>query len=93
MCLRQVVYAARPGTIGGPFKTPVGRAVFPGLEASQTLQPPNVCINRVEYKTLGFIPGTSSQEGYFEPVDGNTFKVGGGSAGSGTGMQGGTTWW
>ena len=30
-----VVYAARPGTIAGPFKSPVGRVVFPGLESSQ----------------------------------------------------------
>lgn len=145
-----MVYAARPGTVAGPFKSPVGRVVFPGLgssqvgwagcwlwlaacikgcsaprgrrkgtlcsrlwlaggsahttswglrrvlglsfplkpkrlgcpprpalcSAAQELAPPNVCINKAQFKTLGFIPGSVKQEGYFEPIDGNSFKVG-----------------
>ena len=71
----EVRYASKPGTAGGPFRTPVGRLVFPGQRAIQIIEEPNVCINQIEFKTLGFIPGSVTQEGTVEPVDGRTFEI------------------
>lgn len=71
----EVVFASKPQTAGGPFRSPVGRAVFPGQRAIQIIEAPNVCINEVSYKTLGFIPGTARQEGEIEPIDEETFQI------------------
>ncbi len=43
----QVLYASKPQTAGGPFRSPVGRTVFPGQRATQSIQEPNICINEV----------------------------------------------
>lgn len=71
----EVRYASKPETAGGPFRTPVGRLVFPGQRAIQIIEEPNVCVNQIEFKTLGFIPGSVTQEGTVEPVDGRTFEI------------------
>jgi hypothetical protein len=71
----EVRYASKPQTAGGPFKSPTGRVVFPGQQAIQVIEEPNVCINEINFKTLGFIPGSVSQQGTIEPVDGRTFEI------------------
>lgn len=43
----QVLYASKPQTAGGPFRSPLGRTVFPGQRATQSIQEPNICINEV----------------------------------------------
>lgn len=43
----EVLYASRPETAGGPFRSPLGRAVFPGQSARQTLAEPNLVLNEV----------------------------------------------
>jgi len=68
-------YASKPQTAGGPFKTPVGRTVFPGQKASQIIEEPNLCVNEIQYKALGFLPGSVRQEGTIEPIDGRTFEI------------------
>eukprot|EP00890_Picochlorum_soloecismus_P006459 jgi/Picsp_1/6814/NSC_04153-R1_plastid-lipid-associated protein 8 len=68
-------YASKPQTAGGPFKTPIGRTVFPGQQASQIIEEPNLCVNEIRYKTLGFLPGSVRQEGTIEPIDGRTFEL------------------
>ena len=68
-------YASKPQTAGGPFKTPVGRIVFPGQQASQIIEEPNLCVNEIRYKSLGFLPGSVRQEGTIEPLDGRTFEL------------------
>jgi hypothetical protein len=70
-----VRYASKPTTAGGPFKTLPGRVVFPGQTATQVLEEPNVCINEISFKTLGFIPGTVTQEGTIDAIDGNSFEI------------------
>jgi hypothetical protein len=71
----EVVYASKPTTAGGPFRSPIGRAVFPGQRATQVIAEPNVCINEVSYKALGFVPGSARQEGEIEPINGTTFQI------------------
>jgi hypothetical protein len=70
-----VVYASKPETAGGPFRSPIGRVVFPGQRAIQTIAPPNICINEVSYKALGFVPGAARQNGEIEPLDESTFQL------------------
>ena len=71
----EVVYASKPQTAGGPFRSPIGRAVFPKQRAIQIISEPNVCINEVSYKAFGFVPGAARQEGEIEPVDETTFQI------------------
>ncbi|KAL4445820.1 hypothetical protein ABPG77_009019 [Micractinium sp. CCAP 211/92] len=71
----EVLYASKPQTAGGPFRSPVGRTVFPGQRATQSIQEPNICINEVSYKTLGFLPGRARQEGEIEPINSTTFQL------------------
>lgn len=71
----EVRYASKPQTAGGPFKTPIGRIVFPGQTAIQVIAEPNVCINEISFKTLGFVPGSVTQEGTIDPLDGRTFEI------------------
>jgi hypothetical protein len=71
----EVRYASKPTTAGGPFRSPLGRALFPGQQASQTIVRPNVCVNELTFKTLGFLPGKVTQEGTIEAIDGNTFEI------------------
>lgn len=71
----EVRYASKPQTAGGPFKSPIGRVVFPGQQAIQVIEEPNVCVNEINFKTLGFIPGSVKQQGTIEPVDGRTFEI------------------
>jgi hypothetical protein len=71
----EVLYASKPGTAGGPFRSPLGRIVFPGQKARQTIAPPDIVINEVSYKALGFVPGSARQEGEIETVDEYTFKI------------------
>lgn len=71
----EVLYASKPQTAGGPFRSPLGRTVFPGQRATQSIQEPNICINEVSYKTLGFLPGRARQEGEIEPINNSTFQL------------------
>lgn len=71
----EVLYASKPGTAGGPFRSPLGRVIFPGQKARQTIAPPDLVINEVSYKALGFVPGSARQEGEIETVDEYTFKI------------------
>ncbi|PSC67954.1 putative plastid-lipid-associated chloroplastic [Micractinium conductrix] len=71
----EVLYASKPQSAGGPFRSPLGQAVFPGQRARQLIQEPNVCINEVTFKTLGFIPGKVRQEGEIKAIDNNTFQI------------------
>jgi hypothetical protein len=71
----EVVYASKPQTAGGPFRSPIGRAVFPGQRATQVIAEPNICINEVSYKALGFVPGSARQEGEIEPINETTFQI------------------
>jgi hypothetical protein len=59
-----------------------------GQKARQTLEEPNLLINEVEFKTLGFLPGRSRQVGTIQPVTGDTFLVRG-VGGVGEGRQSG----
>jgi hypothetical protein len=43
----EVVYASKPQSVGGPFRSPIGRVVFPSQRALQSLQEPNIFINEV----------------------------------------------
>ena len=70
-----MLYASKPQTAGGPFRSLPGRIVFPGQRALQRLSPPNVCVNEVTYKALGFVPGSARQDGEFEAVSGDTFQL------------------
>ena len=49
-------------------------------------QPPNVLVNEVSYKTLGFLPGSVRQEGEITPISSDTFEVRG-RAGAGRGQR------
>ena len=71
----QVLYASKPQTAGGPFRSPLGQIVFPGQKVLQRLAAPDSCVNEVSYKALGFIPGAARQEGEIQPLDGRTFRV------------------
>jgi len=71
----EVVYASKPTTAGGPFRSPIGRAIFLGQRATQVIAEPNICINEVSYKALGFVPGSARQEGEIEPINGTTFQI------------------
>lgn len=57
-------------------------------------QPPNVLVNEVSYKTLGFLPGSVRQEGEITPINSDTFEVrgrrGGWGGGSAQGQLGRT---
>ena len=72
-----MLYASKPQTAGGPFRSPLGQVVFPGQRLTQRLAPPATCVNEVSYKALGFVPGVARQEGEIQPLDARTFKVGG----------------
>lgn len=71
----EIVYASKPQTAGGPFRSPIGRTVFPGQRAIQIISPPNICSNEVSFKTLGFIPGAARQDGEIEPLNETTFQL------------------
>ena len=71
----ELLWASSPGTAGGPFRSALGQVVFPGQRISQTLAPPNTCINQVAYKALGFVPGAARQVGEIEARDGATFSL------------------
>jgi hypothetical protein len=43
----QVVYASKPQATGGPYRSALGLAVFPGQRAVQTIEAPNVVVNEV----------------------------------------------
>lgn len=42
----EVLYASKPQTAGGPFRSPLGRTVFPGQRAVQRLQVGTVAVDR-----------------------------------------------
>ncbi len=71
----EVRYASKPTTAGGPFKTLPGRIVFPGQVAVQEIQEPDVIINEINFKTLGFVPGSVTQVGTISPVSGSAFEI------------------
>lgn len=71
----EVLYCSKPAAVGGPLKKGAGPILFPGQQARQILQEPNVLINEVEFKTLGFLPGFSRQYGQIKPISGDTFLV------------------
>ena len=71
----EVRYASKPTTAGGPFKSAPGRVVFPGQVAIQEIQEPDVIINEISFKTLGFVPGTVTQVGTITPVSGAAFEI------------------
>lgn len=43
----QVLYSSKPSAVGGPLRSAVGTAVFPGQDARQVLEAPNKLINLV----------------------------------------------
>ncbi|KAG2493381.1 hypothetical protein HYH03_008513 [Edaphochlamys debaryana] len=69
----QVLFSSKPSAVGGPLRKGPGPAVFPGQEARQIISAPNKLVNVVEYKTLGFLPGSNRQFGTIEPISGDTF--------------------
>ncbi|KAL4859873.1 putative plastid-lipid-associated protein 8 [Chlorella vulgaris] len=71
----EVVYASKPQATGGPYRSALGLAVFPGQRAVQTIEAPNVVVNELSYKALGFVPGSVRQQGEFTALDGNTFQL------------------
>mmetsp|Transcript_1069 Transcript_1069/g.3292 ORF Transcript_1069/g.3292 Transcript_1069/m.3292 type:complete len:389 (+) Transcript_1069:662-1828(+) len=71
----EVRYASKPTTAGGPFKTLPGRIVFPGQVAIQEIQEPDIIINEINFKTLGFVPGSVTQVGTITPVSGSAFEI------------------
>lgn len=71
----EVLYASKPQSTGGPFRSPLGRAVFFSQRATQNISEPNVCINELSYKTLGLIPGSARQEGEIKALSGDTFQL------------------
>jgi hypothetical protein len=71
----EVVYASKPTTAGGPFRSPLGRAIFPGQRALQIIERPATVINEVSYNALGFVPGAARQVGELEPLDERTFQI------------------
>ncbi|KXZ56152.1 hypothetical protein GPECTOR_1g13 [Gonium pectorale] len=70
---RQVLFASKATAVSGPLRSGAGQAVFPGQKARQILEAPNKLINLVEYKTLGFLPGSSRQFGEIQPISPDTF--------------------
>ncbi len=71
----EVRYASKPKTAGGPFKTLPGRVVFPGQVAIQEIREPDIIINEINFKTLGFVPGSVTQVGTITPVSGSAFEI------------------
>lgn len=71
----EVRYASKPTTAGGPFKSAPGRVVFPGQVAIQEIQEPDVIINEISFKTLGFVPGSVTQVGSITPISGAAFEI------------------
>lgn len=52
-----------------------GQTVFAGQQLQQTLEKPDIFLNKVAFKTLGLIPGTAVQEGRWRALDGNRYVV------------------
>ncbi|MEW5307257.1 MAG: hypothetical protein WDW36_009665 [Sanguina aurantia] len=71
----EVLYCSKPAAVGGPLTKGVGPAVFQGQSARQILTAPDQLLNLVQFKTLGFLPGTSRQYGEIQPVSGDTFVL------------------
>ena len=71
----ELLFTTKPQATGGPLRSPAGQVFCPGQKATQTIAPPNVCINKVSFKTLGFIPGAVQQQGELEPVDDRTYQL------------------
>ncbi|PRW59283.1 putative plastid-lipid-associated chloroplastic isoform A [Chlorella sorokiniana] len=71
----EVTYTSKPQAAGGPYRSLPGRIVFPGQRPTQSIQPPNVLVNEVAYKTLGFLPGSVRQEGEITPINSDTFEL------------------
>jgi hypothetical protein len=71
----QVVWASKPTTAGGPFRSSIGRTVLPGQTLRQVITPPNLSTNIVSFKGLGFIPGKVEQQGIIEAINPSTFQL------------------
>ncbi|GIL44491.1 hypothetical protein Vafri_1944 [Volvox africanus] len=69
----KVLFSSKPTAVGGQLRSGPGTAIFPGQSAKQILEAPNKIVNSVEYKTLGFLPGFSLQNGTIEPISADTF--------------------
>ena len=55
----EVLYASKPQTAGGPYRSPIGRVIFPGQRALQSLQEPNILVNEV----CGWVCGCAGDAG------------------------------
>lgn len=71
----QIIFASKPTTAGGPFRSSIGRAVLPDQTLRQVITPPNQCTNIVSFKGLGFIPGKVEQQGIIEAINSTTFQL------------------
>jgi hypothetical protein len=71
----QVIWASKPTTAGGPFRSSIGRTVLPGQTLRQVITPPNLCTNIVSFKGLGFISGKVEQQGIIEAINPSTFQL------------------
>jgi hypothetical protein len=71
----RVLFASKATAVGGPLRSGAGPAVFAGQNPVQIIEAPNKLINKVEFKTLGFLPGYSRQFGEIEPISPDTFIV------------------
>lgn len=71
----ELIYSSKPEVSGGPIRSSLGQVFFPGQVATQVISPPNICTNKVSFKTLGFIPGAVQQQGELEPLDEVTYEL------------------
>jgi len=62
--------------ISADAAAPCPTSTAAGLSLPLVVQPPNVLVNEVAYKTLGFLPGSVRQEGEITPISSDTFEVG-----------------
>ena len=72
----EIAYCSNPTAPGGPFRSAPGRALFGNQRIRQSLQKPGTLVNIVEFKTLGFLPGSSQQVGELQIIDGQRYRVG-----------------
>ena len=71
-----MVFSSNPNATGGPvLRSAPGQLLLAGQQPRQRLQQPGTLINSVQFKTLGLIPGTATQQGTLAILDGNRYEV------------------
>ncbi|KAK9831012.1 hypothetical protein WJX81_008474 [Elliptochloris bilobata] len=72
----EVLYCSNPNAPGGPvLRSPLGQLLAAGQELTQTLSADGSFRNQVNFRTLGLIPGSASQDGEWTALDGRRYQV------------------